>query len=159
MPGASADASVPEPDESGLIASSRSSYRFGVVRDGVEPAAGPAMSEMRSASVFGARSALRMAIILICFGLRGCAPLVKPFQLWGLDELSNAFPPGASGRDLDKELISRGFKISSDLAPPHHEASFAIYGGITCVTHVGWDEDRLGKIASNLRIIYPCASL
>jgi hypothetical protein len=108
---------------------------------------------MRIASIFGSRSALRMAIILISFGLQGCAPLVRPFQLWGLDELSDAFPPGASGRDPDKELVS------SDLAPPHHDASFLMYGIlVTCVTHVGWDEDRSGKIASDLRIIYPCAS-
>jgi hypothetical protein len=116
---------------------------------------------MRSA-IFGLRSAHRVAIILISFGLQGCAPLVKPFQLWGLDELSNAFPPGASGRDLDKELVSRGFTISNDLVspPPHHDASFPIHGIlVTCVARVGWDEDRFGKIASNLRTIYPCASL
>jgi hypothetical protein len=120
------------------------------------------LPNMWIACLFGSRSALRMTIILISFGLQGCAPLVKPFQLWGLDELSNAFPPGASGRDLDKELVSRGFAISDDLTspPPHHDASFPIYGIlVTCVARVGWDEDRSGKIASNLRIIYPCASL
>jgi hypothetical protein len=84
---------------------------------------------------------------------------MKPPQLWGLDELSNAFPPGASGRDLDKELVSRGFTISSEL-PPHHDASFPIPGIlVTCMARVRWDEDRLGKIASKLSIIYPCVGL
>ncbi|MBV8190186.1 MAG: hypothetical protein JO339_23280 [Alphaproteobacteria bacterium] len=99
-----------------------------------------------------------MAIISILFGLQGCAPLVKPSQLSGLDGLPNAFPPGASGRDLDKELASRGFVISSDLAS--HDASFQYHGIlVTCFARVQWDEDRSRKIASNLRIIYPCASL
>jgi hypothetical protein len=100
-----------------------------------------------------------VAIILISFGLHGCAPLAKPFQLWGLDELSNAFPLGASGRDLDKELVSRGFTIGNYLASPHHQASFRFDGIlVACVASVAWDEDRLGKIASNLTIVYPCAS-
>lgn len=115
---------------------------------------------MRSTSTLGSRSAHGAAIILISFGLQGCVPLVKPPQLWGLDELSNAFPPGASGRDLDKELVLRGFTISSDLVPPHHDASFPIPGIlVACVARVRWDEDRLGKIASELSMINGCAGL
>jgi hypothetical protein len=120
---------------------------------------GGRLFDVRSAGMFGSKSAHLLATILISFGLQGCAPLVKPSQLWGLDGLSNAFPLGTSGRDLDKELASRGFTIANDLAPPHHDASFQ-FGGIllTCLARVQWDEDRLGKIASDLRIIYPCAS-
>jgi len=114
---------------------------------------------MRSDRI-GARSARRVAIILIAFGLQGCMPLMKPPPLWGLDELSNSFPPGVSGRDLDKALVSRGFAIANDLAPPHHDAYFRFEGIlVVCVAHLLWDEDQSGKIASNLKITYPCASL
>jgi hypothetical protein len=60
-----------------------------------------------------------MAIIFILFGLQGCAPLVKPLQLWGLDGLLNAFAPGASGRDLAswRGAVGRHPKLLSSTQP------------------------------------------
>lgn len=111
--------------------------------------------------VFGSKSRYRVMTVFIGLSLQGCAlPFLDPPQTWGLAELQSAFPPGASGRDLDKDLISRGFAISSDLIPPLHRASFMYSGGIllTCVASVNWDEDKSGKITSNLTIMSPCVS-
>jgi hypothetical protein len=115
---------------------------------------------MRGFGVSGSKLAFRMAIISMLFGLQGCAPFMKSPQLWGLDGLQKVFPSGANGRDLDNELISRGFKLSNEM-PPHHDAFFDAHSflPVTCVTSVKWDEDRFGKIASDLKVTEICASL
>ena len=118
------------------------------------------MADTQRGGILASRSPTHgVAIILIGLGLQGCAAAMPP-QVFGLDELSNAFPVGASGRALDKELVSRGFKISDYMAQPHHDAYFQFEGlVVTCLARVQWDEDRLGKVSSNLTIIYPCAGL
>ena len=99
-------------------------------------------------------------IVFSSFSLHGCMPLTRPPQLFDLDTLPQIFPRGANGRDLDKELVSRGFVLSNNLASPHHDASFQFDGIlVSCLARVQWDEDQAGKIAADLRIIYPCAGL
>lgn len=65
-----------------------------------------------------------LAILMFTLGLEGCAPLVAPQRTWGSDRLSGRFPAGSNGRELEKELVSRGFLLSTDLRAPHHDASY-----------------------------------
>jgi hypothetical protein len=101
-----------------------------------------------------------LLLFAILLGLQGCSSLVFHPQIWGLEDMLRTFPVGTDGKKLAQELASRGFKIATDIRPPLHVASYAIGGfAINCAANVAWREDSFGKITTDARVEYPCASL